>query len=205
MSTFKAVLLGEGRVGKTSIGMKWCQNSFDPQRPSTVKAGYYAKKLDTSSGLIELRLWDTAGQEEYHAVAPIYYKGAQAALLVYSVVDDGSFDRMRQWHQELRQILGAAVIIVVVANKVDLAGRVISATKGVEYANSIGCTHFEVSAKTGQGLDMLFKYLGEELAKSVRRSAAAPGTDVAMQRRKNRVQIIGDEEKPEAEANGCCS
>jgi small GTP-binding protein len=198
MSTFKAVLLGEGRVGKTSIGMKWCQNSFDPNRPSTIKAGYYAKKLDTSAGVIELNLWDTAGQEEYHAVAPIYYKGAQAALLAYSVVDDGSFDRMRQWHQELRQILGTAVKIVVVANKVDLPARVIPASRGVEYAQSIGCTHFEVSAKTGQGLDMLFSYLAEELVKA---RAAAP---VSAAPRKRGLQIIGEEEAPKESEGGCC-
>jgi small GTP-binding protein len=200
MTTFKAVLLGEGRVGKTSIGMKWCQNSFDPNRPSTVKAGYYGKKIDTSEGMIELNLWDTAGQEEYHAVAPIYYKGAQAALLVYSVTDDGSFERMRQWHQELRQILGTAVKIVVVANKVDLPGRMIPASKGVEYAQSIGCTHFEVSAKTGQGLDMLFRYLGEELAKL---KAAAPVLG-GPRRRGRALEIVGEEEKPAGGGDGCC-
>jgi small GTP-binding protein len=200
MSTFKAVLLGEGRVGKTSVGMKWCQNSFDPNRPSTVKAGYYGKKIDTSAGMIELNLWDTAGQEEYHAVAPIYYKGAQAALLVYSVVDDGSFDRMQQWHQELRQILGTAVKIVVVANKVDLPGRVIPASRGVEYAQSIGCTHFEVSAKTGQGLDMLFNYLGEELVKA---KAAAPAM-AAPKRRPRGLEIVGEEETKQANAGECC-
>ena len=81
------MLLGEG---KTSIGMKWCEGTFDAKRGSTAKAALITK----SRGLIEVNLWDTAGQEEYHAVAPIYH----AALLVYSVTDEKSFDRMVQWH-----------------------------------------------------------------------------------------------------------
>lgn len=174
MNSFKAVFLGEGRVGKTSIGTKFCQGTFDASQRSTVKAGLFTKQVETSHGLIQLNLWDTAGQEEYHAVAPIYYKGAQAAILCYSVTDEKSFDRMVQWHRELSQIAGD-VKVVVVANKIDLASqRVIPSSRGVEYAQSIGCNHFEVSAKTGEGIEMLFKYLTEELAKSMA-PASRPG------------------------------
>jgi small GTP-binding protein len=126
MRSFKAVLLGEGRVGKTSIGLKYTQGIFDPHRKSTIQAGFYSKKCESSQGQIELNLWDTAGQEEYHAVAQIYYKNAQAALLVDSVVEDTSFERMVRWHGELRQILGNAVKIFVVANKIDLPNRQIT-------------------------------------------------------------------------------
>ena len=114
-----------------------------------------------------MHLWDTAGQEEYHAVAPIYYKDAQAALLVYDVTNQISFDRMVQWHRELTQIRGDQVKIVCVANKIDLSDkRVIPASKGAQFAQSIGCPHFEVSAKTGEGIDMLFRHLTETLVKS---------------------------------------
>ena len=173
MNSYKAVFLGEGRVGKTSIGLKWSRNEFDPQRKSTVQAGLYTKKVETSMGIIELNLWDTAGQEEYHAVAPIYYKGAQAALLVYSVVDQKSFDRIIQWHKEL--------------------------TQGVEFAQSIGCNHFEVSAKTGEGIDMLFRYLTETLVKTVK-----PNSKQTPRGRKG-FQVVDAEEKPEEEKGGCCS
>ena len=199
MNSYKAVFLGEGRVGKTSIGLKWSRNEFDPQRKSTVQAGLYTKKVETSMGIIELNLWDTAGQEEYHAVAPIYYKGAQAALLVYSVVYQKSFDRIIQWHKELTQIC-TDVKIVVVANKIDMVKeRVIPTSKGVEFAQSIGCNHFEVSAKTGEGIDMLFRYLTETLVKTVK-----PNSKQTPRGRKG-FQVVDAEEKPEEEKGGCCS
>lgn len=187
MNVFKAVFLGEGRVGKTSIGLKWSEGTFDPQRRSTVQAGLYTKRVDTSKGMIEVNLWDTAGQEEYHAVAPIYYKNSHAAILVYSVTDERSFERMVQWHRELSQIAGD-VKIVVAANKIDLAkDRVIPTSRGVEYAQSIGCMHFEVSAKTGEGIEMLFKYLTEELAKS------NTGVRAAARRGKRGALVVSEE------------
>lgn len=206
-ASFKAVFLGEGRVGKTSIGLKWCEGSFDPNRRSTVQAGYYSKKADTSKGMIELHLWDTAGQEEYHAVAPIYYKDAQAALLVYSVVDQTSFDRMVQWHRELTQIRGDQVLIVVVANKIDLSNqRVIPSNKGVEFAHTIGCNHFEVSAKTGEGLDMLFRYLTETLAtRMTPRAPRARNSRHGLQVLEAEDSVPVQENTPkEGNGGGCC-
>jgi small GTP-binding protein len=200
MRSFKAVLLGEGRVGKTSIGLKYTQGTFDPRRTQTIQAGFYSKRVETSKGMIELNLWDTAGQEEYHAVAPIYYKNAQAALLVYSVVEETSFDRMVQWYAELRQILGNNVKIFVVANKIDLPGRQISPGKGVEYAASIGCNHFEVSAKTGEGLDMLFRAVMEALVKE---REGEMGQTTRKAKPRGQLLVVEAEEKKETE-EGCC-
>lgn len=184
---FKCVFLGEGRVGKTSVGLKWTEGTFDSQRRSTVQAGLYTKSVMTSKGMIDVNLWDTAGQEEFHAVTPIYYKGSHAAILVYSVTDERSFERMVQWHKELSQNVGD-IKMVVVANKIDLVrDRVIPSSRGVQYAESIGCSHFEVSAKTGEGIDMLFQYLTEELVKSVKPS----GTSTRA-RGKRGLTVVGD-------------
>jgi small GTP-binding protein len=198
--SFKLVLLGEGRVGKSSIGIKYTQGTFDPSRPPTVQAGFYSKKITTPQGVVELNLWDTAGQEEYHAVAPIYYKNAQAALLVYSVVNETSFDRMVHWHQELRQILGNSVKIFVVANKIDLPSRIIHPSQGVQYATSIGCNHFEVSAKTGEGLEMLFQCVTNALIKD----APAAALQRKPTRGKGSLQVLGEEEKQPTQEKGCC-
>ncbi|KAK8885317.1 hypothetical protein M9Y10_040763 [Tritrichomonas musculus] len=202
MSSYKAVFLGEGRVGKTSIGLKWCEGTFDPKRKSTVQAGFYSKSVETSKGIIELNLWDTAGQEVYHAVAPIYYKDANAALLIYDVTNQVSFDRMVQWHRELTQNRGDQVLIVCVANKIDLQNkRVIPAQQGVEFATSIGCHHFEVSAKTGEGIDMLFRYLTENLVKRAPVKRSKPRAIHAV----TVLEAEEVEEKPKTENNSGCS
>lgn len=189
-NVFKCVFLGEGRVGKTSVGLKWTEGTFDSQRRSTVQAGLYTKSVMTSKGMIDMNLWDTAGQEEFHAVTPIYYKGSHAAILVYSVTDERSFERMVQWHKELSQNVGE-IKMVVVANKIDLVrDRVIPSSRGVKYAESIGCSHFEVSAKTGEGIDMLFQYLTEELVKGAKPATAATRT----RGKRGLTVVVGDQQ-----------
>ena len=54
---------------------------------------------------VELAIWDTAGQERFHALGPIYYRDAQAALLVYDITDVDSFKRVQTWVQELKQMV----------------------------------------------------------------------------------------------------
>ncbi|OHT00101.1 small GTP-binding protein [Tritrichomonas foetus] len=165
-SHYKVVFLGEGRVGKTSIGKRWEEERFDQSQRSTVAAACYKKSMNIEGKLITINLWDTAGQEEYHSLAPIYYKDAHAALLVFSVIDQKSFDRMVQWKKELFMSRGEDIKIVVVGNKIDMVKeRCISAQQAERFAQSIHAKYFEVSAKTGQGIDMLFLHVGSLLVK----------------------------------------
>lgn len=199
MKTIKAVFLGEGRVGKTSIGIRWKNGEFDIKQASTVQAGTYSKIVETSAGPVELKIWDTAGQEEFHAIAPIYYKDAQIAFLVYSILDQKSFDRMVQWHSELTTLRGDQVLIILVANKMDMVKeRVVSSTAGMEYAISIGCEQFEVSAKTGQGLDLLFRYVNMQIPKLLAKSGGSKS-------RKGKMEItVSEEQTPANNNSGCC-
>eukprot|EP00003_Mantamonas_plastica_P019195 TRINITY_DN3142_c0_g1_i6.p1 TRINITY_DN3142_c0_g1~~TRINITY_DN3142_c0_g1_i6.p1 ORF type:complete len:158 (-),score=34.44 TRINITY_DN3142_c0_g1_i6:102-518(-) len=117
---FKVVLLGEGRVGKTSIVTRYCQNSFSDRVQTTVQAAYQAKKLTLSETPIQLAVWDTAGQERFHALGPIYYRDADGAVLAYDVTDPESFEKVKKWVKELRSMLGMDVQLVICGNKIDL-------------------------------------------------------------------------------------
>ena len=200
MKSVKAVFLGEGRVGKTSIGLRWQNGEFDSKQISTIQAGTFSKVIETHSGPVDLRIWDTAGQEQYHAIAPIYYKDAQIAFLVYSIVDQKSFERMVQWHDELTTLRGDQVLIVLVANKIDMAKeRVVPTADGMNYAVSIGCEQFEVSAKTGEGFDLLFRYIALQIPKILSKT----GTPSKGKKGKMELQI---QEGPTqtSDKGGCC-
>ncbi|EAY17595.1 Ras family protein [Trichomonas vaginalis G3] len=171
--SYKVVLLGEGRVGKSSIGNKWQSNTFDPQRRSTIAAAFFQKTVICQGKNVDIQLWDTAGQEEYHSLAPIYYKDAQAALLVYSVIDSTSFERMMQWKNELVNTRGENIKLIIAANKIDMVSqRVITPQQGLDFANKVGCQIFEVSAKTGEGIDMLFQALAKTLLEIPQKKSA---------------------------------
>jgi small GTP-binding protein len=73
----KIVVLGEARVGKTSLTTKFVQGQFDKLQPSTVDASYQEKVLQVGDQKAKLVVWDTAGQEKYHALAKNYYQGAK--------------------------------------------------------------------------------------------------------------------------------
>jgi small GTP-binding protein len=200
MSTFKVVFLGEGRAGKTSIGRRWSEDRFEQTTRSTVAAAFFQKTVTTKTGrAITIMLWDTAGQEEFHCLAPIYYKDAHAALLVYSVADQASFDRIIQWRNEVISSRGEDIRIVVAANKLDLKNRVITAEQGEQFARANNAQYFEVSAKTGQGIELLFAHVAELLA------AIPPDAETSMsiKRRKSKVtlQVVDGYERRKG---GCC-
>lgn len=91
------VLLGEGRVGKTCLCLRYCSGVFSDGQESTIQATYLDKRLNVGKRSVKLMIWDTAGQERFHALGPIYYRDAQGALLVYDITDRDSFTKVRVW------------------------------------------------------------------------------------------------------------
>jgi len=153
----KVVLLGEGRVGKTCLCLRYVQNSFSDAQESTIQATYLEKRLNVGKNPIKLMIWDTAGQERFHALGPIYYRDAQGALLVYDITDRDSFSKVQHWVKELRKIVGPDIVLLIVGNKADLEkDRQVSDDDAQSYAKTVGATHLLCSAKSGKGVDNAF-------------------------------------------------
>ena len=93
----KCVLLGEGRVGKTSILLRYTKGEYDERQVSTLQASFVDKKIVVEGNNVQLSIWDTAGQERFHALGPIYYRDADGALLVYDITDLESFNKVKKW------------------------------------------------------------------------------------------------------------
>ncbi|TDH70951.1 hypothetical protein CCR75_005284 [Bremia lactucae] len=154
---FKVVLLGEGRVGKTSILLRYIKGEYNDQQVSTLQASYLDKRLLVDNRRIALSLWDTAGQERFHALGPIYYRDADGALLVYDITDAESFRKVRTWVRELRRIVGDDISICIAGNKSDLhRNRKVPEDEAKRYADSVGAAHFDTSAKLNRGLEDVF-------------------------------------------------
>lgn len=161
---FKVVLLGEGRVGKTSILLRYIKGEYDDRQVSTLQASYLDKRLMVDNSKVQLSLWDTAGQERFHALGPIYYRDADGALLVYDITDDESFRKVRTWVKELRRIVGDDIDISIAGNKSDLQrNRKVSEEDAKKYAESVGATHFNTSAKLNRGLEDVFVELTKRM------------------------------------------
>ncbi|CAK9001127.1 Ras-related protein Rab-21 [Durusdinium trenchii] len=194
---FKIVILGEGRVGKTSLLRRYVSQSFDSDEASTQSAAYLDKVLQLRGTQVQLSLWDTAGQERFHALAPIYYRDADGALLVYDVTEPESFRRVAKWVEEL-QVAGPQCALAIVGNKCDLQSQArVPKADAESYARSINARHSVASAKLGHGVEETFGALVEDvLTSKATRSGAGGG-------RRTRGTIVVAEDEP-AQRKGCC-
>jgi len=110
-------MLGEGRVGKTSLTLRFCNDHFDGNQESTINASYLEKNVTTASNEnVTVAIWDTAGQEKFHALTPLYYRDALGAIIVYDITFKESFDRVQKWIEELKQYGGKDMIIAIAGN-----------------------------------------------------------------------------------------
>jgi GTPase SAR1 family protein len=103
----------------------------------------------------------------YHSLAPMYYRGAQAALVVYDITNNDSFRRAKMWVRELRQANGNDMVIGLAGNKVDLATgnkRQIDKSETAEYAEDNGLIFLETSAKRGDNVLEMFVSIAKQVA-----------------------------------------
>jgi len=123
----KIVVLGSQGVGKTSLVHRYVNSTFRPHGdpPSTIGASFLTKRvLDTDTDtIVRLQIWDTAGQERFRSISRLYYRGANACILCYSITDEESFREMGRWLQDLRKELGESIILHVVGTKADLVAQ----------------------------------------------------------------------------------
>lgn len=102
----KICVLGAQGVGKTSLVHRFVKGTFNPATTtSTIGASFLTKRvLDIDSGItVRLQLWDTAGQERFRSISKLYYRGASAVVLVYSLLDEQSFLEMGRWLSEVKE------------------------------------------------------------------------------------------------------
>lgn len=162
--TFKVVLLGDVGVGKTSLLLRYVKGVFAENKPATLSGNFLTKTVDTGGQLIYLNVWDTAGQERFDSLTPIYYRGADAALLVFDITDPSSLTRVKNWARELRRSLGQDILIVFAANKTDRErDRLVPKEEARMFAESIGTNVYDISAKAGKGVYEAFADIAQRV------------------------------------------
>ncbi|CAO1632108.1 unnamed protein product [Sympodiomycopsis kandeliae] len=187
---FKLVLLGESAVGKSSLVLRFVKDQFDDYRESTIGAAFLTQtlKLDDQT-TIKFEIWDTAGQERYKGLAPMYYRNANCAVVVYDVTQPQSLEKAKAWIRELQRQADPNVIIALAGNKADLAPtrRGVSKEDAEKYAAEENLLFLETSAKDSSNVSELFTMLAKKLAleqanSSSRKSQITSGGAAAGQR-----------------------
>ncbi|KAI4137630.1 MAG: hypothetical protein L6R39_007181, partial [Caloplaca ligustica] len=120
-SSVKLVLLGEAAVGKSSLVLRFVNNDFQENKEPTIGAAFLTQKCNLPHRTIKFEIWDTAGQERFASLAPMYYRNAQSALVVYDITKPTSLVKARHWVAELQRQASPGIVIALVGNKMDLS------------------------------------------------------------------------------------
>eukprot|EP00276_Gloeochaete_wittrockiana_P016253 CAMPEP_0184347194 /NCGR_PEP_ID=MMETSP1089-20130417/15337_1 /TAXON_ID=38269 ORGANISM="Gloeochaete wittrockiana, Strain SAG46.84" /NCGR_SAMPLE_ID=MMETSP1089 /ASSEMBLY_ACC=CAM_ASM_000445 /LENGTH=201 /DNA_ID=CAMNT_0026678147 /DNA_START=33 /DNA_END=638 /DNA_ORIENTATION=+ len=179
VTQLKLVFLGEAGVGKSSIALRFTKNEFNVSSESTIGAAFLTAQIMEDKHLVKFEIWDTAGQERFHSLAPMYYRGAQAAIVVFDITNQSSFSRAQTWIQELQVECNANVVIVLAGNKLDMASaRQISTHTARDYADKNGLMYIECSAKTDTGIQDLFKSIAKKIPKTQAKAKSSSSTRI---------------------------
>ncbi|CAB9521680.1 Ras-related protein Rab [Seminavis robusta] len=173
--SIKLILLGEANTGKTSLALRFTNNEFRPYTESTIGASFFEPTMmveDQPTGRstkVNFKIWDTAGQEKYHALASMYYRGAGAAIIVYDISRNSSFLTLKRWVDDLKTKAPPDILVVICGNKVDLEAsgdRQVPHSEASDYAESIGAFYLETSARENTNVTELFEHVAKKTMES---------------------------------------
>uniref|UniRef100_A0A5S6QC10 small monomeric GTPase n=1 Tax=Trichuris muris TaxID=70415 RepID=A0A5S6QC10_TRIMR len=174
---FKLVLLGESAVGKSSLVLRFAKGQFHEYQESTIGAAFLTQSVCMDDMTVKFEIWDTAGQERYHSLAPMYYRGAQAAIVVYDVTNQESFTKAKNWVNELQRQALPNIVIALAGNKADLANkRMVDFSEAQSYAEEHGLLFMETSAKSAMNVNDIFQAIAKKLPKTEVSGGGPAGT-----------------------------
>jgi small GTP-binding protein len=178
--SFKAVLLGDSGVGKTSLLTRWTTGSFSKTANPTVGANHQRKRVVLGNREIDIFLWDTAGQEQFQALTPLYARASSVAIVTTSITDLSSFDGIKRWLDLLQSASDELPPVVLAVNKIDLRDSAVRSADDIEqeYRGKFAAVFF-VSAATDEEVDNLFMFAALAGFRFVnRKNAAGPQQSV---------------------------
>lgn len=159
----KVVLIGDPMVGKTAILTRLIKNYFFDSYMATVGTGFGFWDTVVNEQPIRLQIWDTAGQEQYRSLGPIFYQNAEAAIICYSQANPETSQSIEFWADQFRSVAGQNAIIAIAANQMDQRENNFCQMETV--AREKGYIFHETSAKTGIGVRNLFQEVADLLIK----------------------------------------
>lgn len=174
----RVVVIGDSSVGKTSLLNRIVENTFNPSELSTVGANYQLVTRTINDKKMEIQVWDTAGQEKFRSLSPIYFRNSIGAIAVYDQTNKNSFANLEMWIKMFTDIAGANTVISVAANKADLVEHAeVPFNEAKAWCDNNGFTLVQTSASSGIGVSELFEGMIPKLANLI--AEKKQGTDYA--------------------------
>lgn len=137
--TLKYLVVGDSGVGKTSLLVRYCEDTFQSDYLSTIGVDFKIKRIELEGCQVTLNIWDTAGQERFRNITKSFYKGAHGIVLTYSITDPNSFSHIESWIEQIREVGNSDTNMILVGSKSDLEQeRKIPTKQGAHLAHQYG-------------------------------------------------------------------
>jgi small GTP-binding protein len=158
-------MLGDTFTGKTSLVLRFAEGYYrESGRSATVGAFFITKRLNVQGLTCKIQIWDTAGQEQFKKLAPMYYKNSAAAIVCYDVTSPKSFEALKYWVDELRTNVPAdGMVLAVCATKCDLENTEIDTHQAEALAAEVGAMFMKTSAKDNVNVNEIFEKVAEQV------------------------------------------
>ena len=204
---YKLIFLGDQYVGKSSILNRFYQDKFETDYQATIGLDFHSKNVNINGNVVRLLLYDTAGQEKFKSLIPMYIRDANIIIVVYDITNKDSFIHTEHWVNETKDLKNNDAIFVLVGNKIDLNdSRNVAIKEAEDFAKEKGFIFHEVSAKSGEQIQELFQNkIFPEIARRFKIGDFEDNENGEHQQGNEDKGIqLKEEEKIEKKKGGCC-
>ncbi|OHT00704.1 GTP-binding protein ypt5 [Tritrichomonas foetus] len=168
----RVIFIGDSGVGKTSLISRGANDSFNDMTSPTVGAGVTPMTRTVDGKEVGFHVWDTAGQEIYRSIIPLYFKYAVCAIIVFSFEDIKSFQALDLWLEMLQTNTDHDIPVVIAGNKCDVEKKTVDISMAKKWASSKNYQLFLTSARTGEQVNNLFQFVAENYVESSEKAIA---------------------------------
>lgn len=161
-SLFKIVIIGDLKVGKTSIFRKYTQNIFDENYKSSNVIDFSKKKIIYDNNLYNLFIWDTCGDRTQQSISRSYYRGPRAFILVFDLSSKESFNNLTYWLDEIYNYSHKYITVLLIGNKTDNI-RQVTQDEAFNFSMKYNMSYLETSVKENYNITDLFIILIKDI------------------------------------------
>jgi small GTP-binding protein len=160
---FKVVMVGAGGVGKTSLVNKLSTGGFSAQSNPTIGAAYIRFSIQLQTRSVTLNIWDTAGQEKFHSLVPLYMRNAHGLIFVFDISAEEPLQELDAIYDTVRDEMRPDTRAILCANKFDLVASTFDLAQYKNWGTEHGMELMRTSAKTGDGVLELFTQIATDI------------------------------------------
>eukprot|EP00162_Nutomonas_longa_P012994 comp21363_c0_seq1/m.46024 comp21363_c0_seq1/g.46024 ORF comp21363_c0_seq1/g.46024 comp21363_c0_seq1/m.46024 type:complete len:219 (+) comp21363_c0_seq1:242-898(+) len=176
-NSMKIIVVGNGGVGKTSLIQRFVNGTYTDTYKKTIGVDFLDKEHTAGNGeVVNMMIWDTAGQDEFETVTRVYYRGAAACIIAFSIIDRDSFEAVEKWKSKVDAECGD-IAMVLMQNKMDLIDdAVVDIKEADRLAERLGMKVYRTCVKDNTNVNAIFDYLCDTYI--AKRAKASNGDDV---------------------------